>query len=213
MDFDEVCVLEDSPRYDRCAGWDNPYGNTCGNPCGNSCDPCSPSGSGGVIEEGPHISENCWQLFLDVSCFNPDDITVCAENNKIIVKIDNGTDDDFVMDAFCIDKEYKREWDLPKEFDPDDVAVYISCDCILVISVKKSKYRCYPIQPIGPARCYIQCVVNNMSCSGGKCEWKPKGAAKKKPDDKKPEDKKPEDKKPDDKMPDDKKPDVKEEKK
>lgn len=191
MDFDEVYELNDGCGLSSLCGPCDNFRSPCGtssscDPCGmvgNSCSPCGTSSSCSTgIDEKPCISKCCWQVFLDATCYNPEDIIVYAENNKIIVEFCGGFSE-WECGPLC-SKNSKREFELPKEFNPDDVTVYFSCDCILVITVTRCKFQCYPIQCIGPARCYLKgnkgstCYTTccTTCCEDGKqaCGWKPK---------------------------------------
>lgn len=168
----------------------DPCGSNSCNPCGtNACDPCGPSGCEPCgpstcgpcaprccdLDEQPRIGDCVWQVTLDMKCYEPEDIVVYAENNKLTVLAQKK----HPAELFAISREFKREFEIPKDYNMDDVAVYFSCDCILVITISCVKRREYPIQPIGPARCFIMCcsdMCNNKSSGAGpNCTWQPAG--------------------------------------
>lgn len=169
-----------SNGYDPCGGPSNCGPSSCGP---NSCGPCA---SGGIDEE-PTTSDCLWQVTVDMSCYNLEDICVYAENNKLIIRAIKEQPAELF---FSISREFKREYEVPEEYNMEDVAVYFSCDGILVITIPCTKYREYPIQPIGSARYLIQCRSsgkNGQNCCEDGCKRKPSKpkSPKNKPSDKK----------------------------
>lgn len=127
--------------------------NAC-QPCGsNSCDPCGQScrGTRTRVNEEPTEKDCIWQVYIDVSFYHPEDIVVFAENNKLIVRADPQPP----CRPPSLLTGLNREYEVPKEYDLDNVAVYFSEDGILVILIPCVKIREYPIQLVGPARCFI----------------------------------------------------------
>lgn len=125
----------------------------------NTCGPCKTQPIG--LDQEPCIDKNGWKVWLDVSSYQPEDITVRAENNKIIVHAQR----ELECGLSCVLNEFTREYELPKEYNMDDVVLCFSCDCILIISVPMVQYRVFPIQSCGPARCFINCNKNTAQKS------------------------------------------------
>lgn len=141
-----------------------PTNNCCppNNCCSTSKPDCVPDTCGCCdyqpigIDQNPCIDKDCWKVYLDVSNFHPEDISVTGENRKIIVKAQKQLEPGIC----CVSNGFTREYELPQSFDPEDVCVCFSCDCILIITVPGTKYRNYPIKPCGPARCFVACSSN-----------------------------------------------------
>lgn len=168
-EFDEVYMVDGC--YDPCDPC-NSCVQCCCEPCGVGC------GSGSIgLDEKPTEKDCIWQVCLDVSCYNPEDIVVYTENNKLFVEAVKEP----LLGPLSLLSVFKKEYEIPKEYDLDNVGVYFSSDCILVITIPCVRLREYPVQPIGPARCFVSC----NTCPGGSCEWKPTDNKKTgKPDDK-----------------------------
>lgn len=104
------------------------------------------------IDQQPRVNKCGWQVILDVSNFESEDISVSAENNMIIVHAKKK--------LLCGYNGFTRKYELPKEFNLDGVTVCFSSDGILLITVPSIQYRNYTIQTCGPARCFIPCKNN-----------------------------------------------------
>lgn len=120
------------------------------------------------IDQKPSVTENCWQVFLDVANFDPEDITVDAEENTIVVHARKRIQLDNYCQMGCLTNGFTRRFKLPNDFKIDDVCVCFSCDCILMITVPSKKHRNFPIQSCGPARGFIAANNNCNSCCNGK---------------------------------------------
>lgn len=161
-DFCDPCGLD---SFDPCGS------NFCDPCCSNSCNPCGQdccgsygggcSGSRSIgIDQKPTVKDCIWQVNIDVLHFNLEDITVYAENNKLIVEVKKK------LDPCSLSNGFKREYEIPCGYDLDNVCVYLSSDCILIITIPCVKIREIEIQPIGPARIFIPC----NTCTKPICE-------------------------------------------
>lgn len=134
----------------------------------DTCGTCGTNFCGKTVDEGPHLKDCLWELTLDMSCYKPEDIEVTAENHKLIIAATK----EHPAELLSLSRELKREFEVPADYIMDDLAVYFSSDGILVITVPCKKYRRYPIQTIGPARCFVK-SSDAKDCdakgSGGKC--------------------------------------------
>lgn len=139
----ECCMQNDSCQSDCCA-----QNDSCKSAIG--------------IDQKPYIDKNVWRVYLDVSNFHPKEISVSAENHKIIVHAKKQLD----CGSCSLTNEFRREYDLPEKFNLDDVEVCFSCDCILIITAPRVVHRCYSIQSCGPARCFVAC---KSSARNAKC--------------------------------------------
>lgn len=170
--LDEVYTMD---RCDPCGGsnaCDSFGSNTCDSFGSNACEPRGPSRCGPCgprccdLNEEPHINDCLWQVTIDMSCYDPEDIVVYAENNKLTILAKKK----HPAELLSIAREFKREYDVPKDYNMDDVAVYFSCDSILIITIPCVKLREYPIQPIGPARCFIMSCTDMCNKNGQSCK-------------------------------------------
>lgn len=190
--YDEIYTVDDCNPYMPSASACNIGGSCSSGGCEQpslpkACDPCDPCdsdacetnacipggpGASGPCDTGarccdlngePRIQDCVWQVSLDMTCYDPEDIVVYAENNKLTILAQKRQP----VELFAIPREFKRCYDIPLGYSMDDVAVYISSDCILIITIP-CKVREYPIQPIGPVRCFIMACTdscsNNKSC-------------------------------------------------
>lgn len=150
--FDEVYVVNRSA--DGCST------DGCGNDvCGSSNCCGSPKSIG--IDQEPCIDEYGWKVSLDVSGYQPEEISVTAENNKITVEARK----EMRCGYSRLSNGFTRKYDLPEEFNPDDVCVCFSSDCILVIAAPKIRNRRYPIQECGPMRYFVACSKDSKGGS------------------------------------------------
>lgn len=161
LPFDEIYVIDCAA--DKCG---MPSG-CCMPNLGHVLNPCCKTESS-ETDQKPSIDDNCWKVCIDVSNFQPEDITVSSANQKIIVnaKQQMGTG------LCCLSNEFTREYELPAEFNPDNVVACFSCDCILIITVPRVRYQFHPIQPCGPARCFATCKSSTDQKIGKKEDGK-----------------------------------------
>lgn len=103
-----------------------------------------------------HIGKDGFDLKLDVQHFEPEEINVKTVDNSIIVEAKHEEKKD--SDSSYISRQFVRRYELPKEFNPEQVVSSLSSDGILSIKCPKSnalegaKVREIQIQPTGPAR-------------------------------------------------------------
>lgn len=114
------------------------------------------------IDQEPKIGKDGFQVWLDVSNFKPNEITVDTENNIIVV---HAKQEQQRNGNRYMSREFVRQYELPEAFKPEDVVANLSCDGILMIRAPNIKYRSIQIQQTGPAR---MCIIDNVkSCDGG----------------------------------------------
>ncbi|KAJ6640737.1 Heat shock protein 26 [Pseudolycoriella hygida] len=102
------------------------------------------------------IGKDGFQVCLDVQLFAPNEISVKAVDNDIVVEAKHEERQD---EHGYISRQFKRRYTLPKEFDIKDVTTQLSSDGVLTIqappkakAVDDDRVRVLQIQQTGPAR-------------------------------------------------------------
>lgn len=107
------------------------------------------------LEKQSQIGKDGFQVNLDVQHFQPNEISVKAENNAIIVHAKHAEKRD---EQGYIAREFTRRYELPKGYKLDDVISTLSSDGLLTLKcpnplpAEVSNGRNIPIIPIGPAK-------------------------------------------------------------
>lgn len=111
------------------------------------------------IEQKSHIGKDGFQVSLDVRHFAPNEITVKTVDHSIVVEAKHEERQD---DHGYISRQFTRRYELPKEFNVDDVVSTISSDGILTVKAPplqaaiKGNVRHVEIQHTGPARLSVK---------------------------------------------------------
>ncbi|XP_052276402.1 uncharacterized protein LOC127875388 isoform X2 [Dreissena polymorpha] len=103
-----------------------------------------------VKVDGEHVvnDDEEFRITLDVSSFSPDEITLKTKNSRVVVHAKHGER----MDAYgIIEREFKRQYILPTDVDPNEVTSSLSANGILTLKAPKirkdnSKERIIPIR-------------------------------------------------------------------
>lgn len=119
-------------------------------------------------EKQSHIGKDGFQVCLDVQHFAPNEISVKTVDNVIIVEAKHEERPD---EHGYISRQFKRRYDLPKDFNAADVVSNLSSDGVLTIKAPHSpaiegNVRHVQIQQTGPA------AINVGNKENGKKEIK-----------------------------------------
>lgn len=123
--YDDMDWFPEIQCYDACPAYSTLN-------CCTTTDLCGQIG----IDQEPRIGKDGFQVWLDVSNFKRDEITVGIENNLIVV---HAKEEAQIGGRGYISREFARRYELPEEFKAEDVIAILSCDGILQIKVNKIK--------------------------------------------------------------------------
>lgn len=103
-----------------------------------------------VVEE----SKDSFQVCMDVQHFDPKELSVKVIDRTVIVE---GKHEEKEDEHGLISRQFSRKYNLPEEYDPNDVITSLSSDGVLVVkcpkikTTEKGKERILEIQQTGPA--------------------------------------------------------------
>ncbi|XP_031627125.1 heat shock protein beta-6-like [Contarinia nasturtii] len=83
-----------------------------------------------IERESKVNSDGLFEVYIDVQHFLPNEITVSVENNSIVVHAKHEEKND---EHGFVSREFTRRYDLPQNFNPEDVVSNISSDGVLSI--------------------------------------------------------------------------------
>lgn len=107
--------------------------------------------------------ETEFKVSMDVAHFTPEEITVKAVDNTIVVE---GKHEEREDDYGLISRQFQRKYQIPEQFDVQQVISSLSSDGVLTIKAPpvtkaiETKERIIPIQHSGPPRSTTAVVTN-----------------------------------------------------
>lgn len=110
------------------------------------------------VDRNTHIGKDGFQVSMDVQHFAPNEISVKTVDNSIVVE---GKHEERQDDHGYISRQFTRRYELPKEFNTQDVVTTLSSDGILTVKAPpaaalQDNVRHVQIQQTGPARLNIK---------------------------------------------------------
>uniref|UniRef100_A0A1L8EJ16 Putative heat shock protein 27 n=1 Tax=Haematobia irritans TaxID=7368 RepID=A0A1L8EJ16_HAEIR len=108
----------------------------------------------------PTVDKNGFQVCMDVSQFNPNELVVKTVDRNVVIE---GKHEEREDEHGFIQRHFIRKYTLPKGFDPKDVVSTISSDGVLTVKAspppiknKNSNERIIQIQQTGPAHLSVK---------------------------------------------------------
>lgn len=113
---------------------------------------------GNTADMAPVTGKDGFQVCLDVQQFNPNEITVKAQDNSVIVE---GKHEERQDEHGHISRHFIRRYTLPKGYDANSISSELSSDGVLTIKAPPpqaivNNERVISIQHTGPARLNVK---------------------------------------------------------